>query len=126
MAVKLASRFYADDAVLEVLMSMPGIYNAYVDGDMAVLEVDEAVVKPGEAVRNALLKAEELGLSSIAFPAISTGVFGCPFDAVAGEMSAVFRDLAPRLRSVRRILVVLYGDEAYNRFVEVFKKVFIG
>ena len=51
VAVKLASRFYADDAVLEVLMSMQGIYNAYVDGDMAVLEVDEAVVKPGEAVR---------------------------------------------------------------------------
>lgn len=76
VAVKLASRFYADDAVLEVLMSMPGIYNAYVDGDMAVLEVDEAVVKPGEAVRNALLKAEELGLSSIAFPAISTGCLG--------------------------------------------------
>jgi hypothetical protein len=41
-------------------------------------------------------------------------------------MAAVFRDLAPRLRSVRRILVVLYGDEAYNKFVEVFKKVFIG
>jgi hypothetical protein len=47
VAVKLASRFYADEAVLEVLMSMPGIYNAYVDGDMAVLEVDEAAVKPG-------------------------------------------------------------------------------
>ena len=86
----------------------------------------EPVEKVGEAVRNALLKAEELGLSSIAFPAISTGVFGCPFDAVAFEMAAAFRDLAPRLRSVRRILVVLYGDEAYNKFVEVFKKVFIG
>jgi O-acetyl-ADP-ribose deacetylase (regulator of RNase III) len=86
----------------------------------------EPVEKVGEAVRNALLKAEELGLSSVAFPAISTGVFGCPFDAVAFEMAAVFRDLAPRLRSVRRILVVLYGDEAYNRFLEVFKKVFIG
>jgi len=77
-------------------------------------------------VRNALLKAEELGLSSIAFPAISTGVFGCPFDAVAFEMAVVFRDLALRLRSVRRIFVVLYGDEAYSMFVEVFKKVFIG
>jgi O-acetyl-ADP-ribose deacetylase (regulator of RNase III) len=86
----------------------------------------EPVEKVGEAVRSALIKAEELGLSSIAFPAISTGVFGCPLDAVAFEMAAVFRDLAPRLRSVRRILVVLYGDEAYNRFVEVFKKVFIG
>jgi hypothetical protein len=28
VAVELASRFYADEAVLEVLMSIPGIYNA--------------------------------------------------------------------------------------------------
>ncbi len=86
----------------------------------------EPIEKLGEAVRNALLKAEELGLASIAFPAISTGVFGCPYDAAAYQTASAIRDAAPQLRKVRRILVVLYGDEAYNRFVEVFKKVFIG
>jgi O-acetyl-ADP-ribose deacetylase (regulator of RNase III) len=86
----------------------------------------EPVEKVGEAVRNVLLKAEELGLSSVAFPAISTGVFGCPYEAAALEMATAIREVAPRLAKVRRVLVVLYGDEAYNKFVEVFKKVFIG
>jgi O-acetyl-ADP-ribose deacetylase (regulator of RNase III) len=86
----------------------------------------EPVEKVGEAVRNALLKAEELGLSSIAFPAISTGVFGCPYEAAALQMATAIREVAPRLAKVRRVFIVLYGDEAYNKFVEVFKKVFIG
>ena len=85
----------------------------------------EPIEKLGEAVRNALLKAEELGLVSIAFPAISTGIFGCPYDDAAFQMAAAIKETAPRLRSVRRVLVVLYGDEAFNRFVEVFKKVLL-
>jgi O-acetyl-ADP-ribose deacetylase (regulator of RNase III) len=86
----------------------------------------EPVEKIAEAVRNALLKAEELGLSSIAFPAISTGAFGCPYEAAALQMATAIREVAPRLAKVRRVLVVLYGDEAYNKFVEVFRKVFAG
>lgn len=84
----------------------------------------EPIEKLAEAVKNALIKAEELGLVSIAFPAISTGVFGCPYDEAARQMAAAIREVAPTLKRVRRILVVLYGDEAYRRFVEVFKKAF--
>jgi O-acetyl-ADP-ribose deacetylase (regulator of RNase III) len=53
-------------------------------------------------------------------------VFGCPYEAAALEMATAIRGVAPRLAKVRRVLVVLYGDEAYNKFVEVFKKVFVG
>ncbi|ABL88408.1 Appr-1-p processing domain protein [Pyrobaculum islandicum DSM 4184] len=83
----------------------------------------EPIEKLGEAVRNALLKADELGLSSIAFPAISTGIFGCPYEDAAYQMAKTIRDIAPSLKYVRKILVVLYGDEAYRKFEEVFKKV---
>ncbi|ABP49870.1 Appr-1-p processing domain protein [Pyrobaculum arsenaticum DSM 13514] len=82
----------------------------------------EPIEKLGEAVRNALRKAEELGLSSIAFPAISTGIFGCPYDAAALQMAQAIKEAAPQLRSVRRIMVVLYGEEAFQKFIEVFKK----
>ncbi|MGB9704008.1 MAG: ADP-ribose-binding protein [Pyrobaculum sp.] len=84
----------------------------------------EPIEKLGDAVRNALAKAEELGLSSIAFPAISTGVFGCPYEAAAEQMARAIKEAAPGLRTVRRVLVVLYGDEAYQKFLEVFKKIF--
>ena len=82
----------------------------------------EPIEKLAEAVRNALLKAEELGLASIALPAISTGIFGCPYDAAAEQMATAIREVASALRNVRRILVVLYGEEAYQKFLEVFKK----
>ncbi|MEZ0319552.1 MAG: ADP-ribose-binding protein [Pyrobaculum sp.] len=83
----------------------------------------EPLEKLGEAVRNALLKADELGARSIAFPAISTGVFGCPYRDAAAQMANAIKETAPKLANVREVLVVLYGDEAYKIFLEEFKKV---
>lgn len=86
----------------------------------------EPIEKLGEAVRNALLKADELGVESVALPAISTGVFGCPYRDAAMQMAAAIREVAPKLKSVKLVMVVLYGEEAYRTFVEVFKKVLVG
>lgn len=86
----------------------------------------EPVEKLYEAVANVLRKAEELGLSTVAMPAISTGIFGCPYEDAALQMARAIRDSAHLLKSVRRVLVVLYGDVAFEKFVEVFRKVFSG
>jgi O-acetyl-ADP-ribose deacetylase (regulator of RNase III) len=40
----------------------------------------------GQAITNSLLKAEELNLRCIAFPAISSGIFGFPKERCAGIM----------------------------------------
>ena len=64
-----------------------------------------------ECFRNALLLADRHKLTSIAFPAISTGVFGYPLqDAAAVAMKAVFDTLA-ELNSVRLVRFVLFSDE---------------
>ena len=76
-----------------------------------------------DAVVNSLRKAEELNLASIALPAISTGIFGFPYDKAAELMADAIRSMANSLRAVRRIMVCLYGDEAYETFTEVFNKV---
>ncbi len=60
----------------------------------------------------ALRLAEEHGLESIAFPAISTGVFGYPIDEAARVALRTVLDAAPGLRSVRRVRFVLYDDRA--------------
>jgi hypothetical protein len=103
VAVKLASRFYADETVLEVLMSMPGIYNAYVDGDMAVLEVDEAAVKPGEAVRMLMDLGYELVLPHFVF-AVKKGDPWRVKDLVEKDLppyvAAPFFDVSSRLAYV--------------------------
>lgn len=58
--------------------------------------------------RNALRLAEEAGLGSIAFPAISTGAFGYPFEAAARIALGTIADEAPRLSRLRRVRLVLF------------------
>ncbi len=64
--------------------------------------------------RNALRLADCHRLGSIAFPAISTGVFGYPLrEAAAVALTTVLAE-APRLSAVRRVRFVLFsaGDLA--------------
>src|SRR5579875_2934475 len=61
--------------------------------------------------RNALRRAEEKGIRSIAFPAISTGIFGYPMEAAARvAFTTIFEEL-PRLSSVKHIRFVLFSGE---------------
>lgn len=59
--------------------------------------------------RNALRLAEQNGLTSVAFPALSTGAFGFPMEQAARiAFSAIAAEL-PGLTSVRRIRFVLFS-----------------
>lgn len=60
--------------------------------------------------RTALLQADETGLRSVAFPAISTGAFGYPSSEAAEVALDTVATVAPGLRSVRVIRFVLYSD----------------
>ncbi len=57
---------------------------------------------------NALQRAEENGVTSIAFPAISTGAFGYPMDEAAHIALKTMLDWAPRLDTVELIRFVLF------------------
>lgn len=59
--------------------------------------------------REALRLADENHLASIAFPAISTGVFGYPMEAAARVALGTVVEEAPRLRTVGRIRFVLHA-----------------
>lgn len=59
--------------------------------------------------RNALRLAEDNGLASIAFPALSTGAFGFPVEQAARiAISTIVAEL-PGLAAVRRIRFVLFS-----------------
>ena len=66
--------------------------------------------------RNALALAERQRLASIAFPAISTGVFGYPMEAAARVALRTVLDEIPQLSSIKQIRFVLYApdDEAVH------------
>jgi len=61
--------------------------------------------------RNALRLAEEHGIGSLAFPAISTGAFGYPIEEAARIAFQTILQEAPRLKTVRHIRFVLYGED---------------
>ncbi len=61
----------------------------------------------------ALRVADELGAESVAFPAISTGVYGYPLEEAAAVAVQAVRDADTRVNQVR---FVLFDDEAYEAF----------
>ena len=76
------------------------------------------------AFRSALLKADELGLKSIALPAISTGVFGYPYEKCAELLVKVLKEFDMISKNVSKVIVCLYLEKAYETFVKVFNKHF--
>jgi O-acetyl-ADP-ribose deacetylase (regulator of RNase III) len=64
--------------------------------------------------RNALALAEENGIGSIAFPAISTGVFGYPVEEAAEVALRTVKVEAERLEQVRLIRFVLFAEEDFE------------
>lgn len=74
------------------------------------------------AYRHSLDVAAEHGLASIAFPAISTGVYGYPMSAAAqiavGTCVAFARS---RETSIRLIRFVLFSPDAYRVYVELLR-----
>ena len=72
------------------------------------------------AIRRSLEKAEELGLRSLALPAISTGIYGYPMEGCARVMASVLRSYSPK--TLEKVIVVLYDDVAYSTFERVFTR----
>lgn len=60
--------------------------------------------------RNVLVLARKYALDSIAFPAISCGVYGYPHDAAAGVALAVLGEEAGRLHTPGRIILCAFDS----------------
>ena len=78
------------------------------------------------AVLGSLDRALELGLDSLALPAISTGIFGFPLPEAAQVILTAVRDFAhkDRPRSLSQILVVLYDERASAAFSTAWDGIF--
>ncbi len=75
-----------------------------------------------DCYRNSLELAEERGIESIAFPALSTGAFGYPLeDATEVALRTVIEE-AEKLQSVRLIRFVLFGEEDLEVYERVLSK----
>jgi O-acetyl-ADP-ribose deacetylase (regulator of RNase III) len=66
--------------------------------------------------RNSLALAEKHGLCSIAFPAISTGVYGFPVDRAAGIAVREVAAFLEKNQKMETVLLVCFGRQAYQCF----------
>lgn len=104
---KLAPLF-PGQAVISSAHHLPNRYVIHCLGP--IYRVDE----PSEQLlalcyRNALQLAEDNGIQSIAFPAISTGVFGYPPTAAAKIACMTVLDVLPHLATVHHVRFVLFN-----------------
>ena len=70
------------------------------------------------AVRSALARVRELGLASVAFPALGTGIGGFPLADAARITVRTIRDELASPSSIDHVVLALRGAAAYHAFAE--------
>ncbi|MGR4067125.1 macro domain-containing protein [Billgrantia sp. C5P2] len=71
--------------------------------------------------RNALALAEQHGIASLAFPALSAGAFGYPLEEAARIAIVTVRETLPQCRGIERVRFVLFdagSAEVFQRTLD--------
>jgi O-acetyl-ADP-ribose deacetylase (regulator of RNase III) len=84
------------------------------------LSTDEMLIK--KTTQSVLEKAEKLGISSVDFPALGTGVGGFPLDECARIMITEARAFLESSIKLKSVGFILFDNIAYNAFVDVLRK----
>lgn len=71
--------------------------------------------------QNSVRVAVDHGLQSIAFPAISTGVYGFPF-GVASRIALRTLKKFPEVVSLQQVVFVLHSEEDYRIFTRIYER----
>lgn len=71
---------------------------------------------------NSLKLAEENGIRTIAFPNISTGVYGFPKDRAAEIAIKTVRNFLQENTTIEKVIFVTFGDENYNLYERLMEK----
>ena len=75
------------------------------------------------ATINSLKRAEELKLTSIAFPALSTGIFGFPMDRAASITLRAICDYLKGATCIKRVILVLFDSNGFGLFKKFLKSI---
>ena len=113
------------EAVITGGHNLPNPYVIHVLGPVYSVEKNPAE-KLAACYRNALKLADEKGLKSIAFPAISTGIFGYPMEEAARVAFGTVLEVIPQLKSVKHIRFVLYSERDFKIHEQVLTSVLEG
>lgn len=108
-----------------VITEAPGLPNQYVIhclGPVYGRDLPSDKLLAG-CYRNALQRAEENHITSIAFPAISTGAFGYPMKEAAEIALQTIAEESDTLTLVKLVRFVLWSNDAYRIHKEVLESI---
>jgi O-acetyl-ADP-ribose deacetylase (regulator of RNase III) len=102
----------------DAVITGPGTLAAKVVIHAVSLDRDRRTSGPilESAVRSAMARAREIGVTSIAFPALGTGVGGYPLDEAARITVETVRDELARSAEIETVIFALRGLAAFQAF----------
>jgi O-acetyl-ADP-ribose deacetylase (regulator of RNase III) len=101
---------------------LPAKYVIHAVGPIWFNGSDDEDLKLEQAVSGSLRAADELKCESIAFPAISTGIFGFPKDRAAGIMlSAIETYFENRESNIAVVKLILFDQATVDVFLNTWK-----
>lgn len=112
------------EAVITGGYNLPNRYVIHCLGPVYGMDSPEDILL-ANCYRNALRIADEHHIESIAFPAISTGVFGYPVEEATQVTFRTVKSLLPKLTHVKYIRFVLYDQSSlsvYEKYLEKLDK----
>jgi O-acetyl-ADP-ribose deacetylase (regulator of RNase III) len=117
-AIEFEALRQAPVAIGDAIVTAAGSLAAKVVIHAVSLERDRRTSGPAidRAARSAMARVRELGLSSVAFPALGTGIGGFPLDEAARVAVTAVRDELQDSPGVEHVVFALRGAAAYEAF----------
>ena len=108
-------------AVATTAGKLPAKYVFHAVGPIYSGSADDERLLAG-AYQSCLDLAEQYQIESIAFPSLSTGVYGYPLELAAPIALRTIIEHIKRPTSLKQVLLVLYGDRSYQAFEQALRK----
>ncbi len=105
------------EAVITGAHGLPNKYVIHCLGPVYGMDKPENILL-AECYRNSLLTADQKNIDSVAFPAISTGAFGYPFEAATDIAITSVLEIIPEMKNVRHVRFVLFGDIDFEIYID--------
>ncbi|MBW1916349.1 MAG: macro domain-containing protein, partial [Deltaproteobacteria bacterium] len=74
--------------------------------------------------RNSFKVARKLGVKTIAFPGISTGVYRFPLERATEIALGEAKNVLETDKDLQKVVFVCFGEKAFNTYQDVYQRVF--
>jgi O-acetyl-ADP-ribose deacetylase (regulator of RNase III) len=111
----------AGDAVITAAYKLPCKYVIHTVGPIWQGGSKGEAATLASCYRKSLLLAAEKGITSIAFPNISTGVYGYPKDKAAAVAVDTVRETLNEISGIERVVFVCFDEENYGLYKALIK-----